>query len=616
MKKIHTSGKIKVSLNKASKLFSRKELRKIGQVTLAQVFLNFLDLAGVAIIGLLGGLVVNGIQSKNPGTRTSQVLIFLHLDQFGFHTQIAILGSIASIVLLTKTLISMILNRRILYYLSFRTSTISGKIISAVLRKNLTWINARTSQEILFGVTTGVSVITMGLVGATIALIADSTLLLLMSIGLFIVDPWIAIATGMLFGSIGAVLIYFLQFKARKLGLENSLHQMKSNNDILEVLGTYREAIVRNRRDYYSNLLVNGRIKLASNSAELAFIPSIGKYVIEIAVVLGSVLLCAFQFLKYDSAHAIATLSIFLAAGTRIAPAVLRVQQGLIQMGAALSSAEPTFKLIEDLGQDELNEEITDAETEPEIDVLHSGFTPSVAISNIDFRYPNQNQKAISGISLSVKPGEVIAFVGPSGAGKTTLADLILGVFEPANGDIKVSGMHPLEAIKLWPGAIGYVPQETVISIGSIAENVALGYPVDNNEALILDALEKAQLLNFVNNLPNGINTQVGQSGNRLSGGQRQRLGIARALFTRPKIVVLDEATSSLDAQTEYDLSESINSLKGEVTTFIIAHRLSTVRHADKVVYLEHGNVLSVGTFEQVKRDVPNFKVQANLMGI
>lgn len=613
---IQNSRKISESIKKASRLFSRKELQKISIVTIAQIFLNILDLVGIALIGLLGGLIVNGIQSKKPGTRTTRFLEYIHLDGFSFQTQIAILGLVAATLLLAKTLISMLLNRKILRYLSFRTSTISGKLISAVLKKDHIWVKSHTTQEVLFGVTTGVSMITMGIVGGVISLAADSMLLIIMSIGLFLVDPAIAIATGILFAAIGFILIYTLQYRARKLGLENSMQQMQSNNDILEVLGTYREAIVRNRRAYYTGLLVNGRVNLAANSAELAFIPSIGKYVIEIAIVLGSVILCAFQFLKYDSAQAIATLSIFMAAGSRIAPAVLRIQQGLIQMSTALSSAEPTFKLISELGDEEVFSNPNPMITAKELDTSHTGFFPSVEILKANFTYPNAAHNALSNINLKVNPGEVVAFVGPSGAGKTTLADLILGVFPPSSGSITISGMHPLQAIRDWPGAIGYVPQETVISLGSIAHNVALGYPVDGYEDLIEKALKKAQLWEFVSQLEAGMHTLVGENGNRLSGGQRQRLGIARAFFTNPKILVLDEATSSLDAQTEFELSESIQSLKGGVTTFIVAHRLSTVRHADKVVYLENGAILAVGTFEQVKNSVPNFKEQARLMGV
>ena len=211
----------------------------------------------------------------------------------------------------------------------------------------------------------------------------------------------------------------------------------------------------------------------------------------------------------------------------------------------------------------------------------------------------------------------MVAIVGPSGAGKSTLADVLLGIITPDKGSVLISGKPPAEATSSWPGAISYTPQNIMISDGTILENISLGfardsYPMD----AIVHSLEIAQLTSYVESLPDGIYTQVGENGVNLSGGQRQRLGIARAMFTHPKFLVLDEATSSLDGQTEADLSRAIQSIKGHVTVFLIAHRLSTIRFADVVHYMDKGRIIASGSFEEVRRAVKDFDNQANLMGL
>jgi ABC-type multidrug transport system fused ATPase/permease subunit len=210
-----------------------------------------------------------------------------------------------------------------------------------------------------------------------------------------------------------------------------------------------------------------------------------------------------------------------------------------------------------------------------------------------------------------------VAITGSSGAGKTTLVDLLLGVHTPTSGDIYISGLSPLDAFQKWPGATAYVPQETVIINGNIWENIALGFDYDpGHEKYVREALKLSNLEDYVESLPEGLFTKVGDRGHKLSGGQRQRLGIARALFTKPKLLVLDEATSSLDAQTEADITEAIKSLKGKTTIIMIAHRLSSVRDADQVIFMINGIIESFGTFDEVRKEVPNFDKQANLMGL
>jgi ABC-type multidrug transport system fused ATPase/permease subunit len=244
-------------------------------------------------------------------------------------------------------------------------------------------------------------------------------------------------------------------------------------------------------------------------------------------------------------------------------------------------------------------------------------FTPHIVAKDLSFKYPNSEEFAVKSLNLEVLPGKVFAIVGPSGSGKTTLGDLILGLLKPTIGTIYISGVEPEVALSKWPGSIAYVPQDIAISQGTIRGNVSMGFPMNSvNDENVWKALEIAQLADFIHGLPEKLDTDIGERGIRISGGQRQRLGIARAMYTAPKLLLLDEATSALDGQTEHELSESIKLLKGKVTVVMIAHRLSTVRTADTLVYLEGGKTPILGDFEHVRRTVPEFDNQARLMGL
>lgn len=594
----------------ASSLLSRRDRIKLFAVVAIQISLSLLDLAGVAIIGAIGALAVTGIQSRSPGNKVNSLLEFLNLENSTLQFQVAVLGLFAASFLVIRTISSVFLSRKILFFLARRSALLSSTLASQLLRQPLGFIQLRSSQETLYALTTGVSTVILGILGTVAALIADISLTVVMFAGLTLFDPLVAFSTLFLFASIGALMYKLLNKRARALGEENSVLNVESNESILEVLRTYRENYVRNRRDYYAESIGKKRLEIADNLAEMSFLPSISKYVIESSLVIGALGIAGIQFALQDATHAIASLALFMAAGSRIAPAVLRIQQGSIQIRTSMGNSLPTLKLISELSRTQPNRELLGVSS------THK-FEPRISLSGVNFKFVDGDENVISNLSLEINPGESVAFVGPSGAGKSTLVDLILGIRTPDTGKITISGINPEGAIQLWPENFAYVPQDVEIINGTVLENIILGFPKEHfSETSIWEVLETCELKDFVSNLPNGLETRVGEFGSRLSGGQRQRLGLARALITNPKIIFLDEATSSLDGETESLITDSISTLKGRVTVVLIAHRLSTVRNCDKVVYLEAGQILARGSFQAVRDSIPNFDAQARLMGL
>jgi ABC-type multidrug transport system fused ATPase/permease subunit len=539
-------------------------------------------------------------------------LQFLRISNLTFQTQALVLGVIAVVLLIGRTLLSIFFTRRILFFFSRRGAKISADLISRLLSQSLLIIQAKTTQEILYSVTRGVELITLQVLATSVVLVSDVSLLFIMGVGLFVVDPTTAIGTSVVFAAIGFILYRLMHVRASALGKRSSQLNVRSNEKIVEVFSSYRESVVRNRRDYYAREIGKLRFNLADTLAEINFMPYISKYVIETSVVLGALLIGSAQFILQDATQAVATLAIFLAAGTRIAPAVLRLQQGSLQIRGCLGMASPTLDLIDALGNSPLVENVKDS-----VDITHEGFVSGIQIDSASFSYPEKNHPALTEVTLNIPAGSSVAIVGPSGAGKTTLIDILLGVLIPNEGSVLISGLPPQLAVAKWPGAVSYVPQDVLIVAGTIRENVALGYPSElATDELVMSALRVAHLEHFVEELPQGVDTQVGERGAKVSGGQRQRLGIARAMFTRPHLLVLDEATSSLDGETEANISEAIHALRGSTTVVMIAHRLSTVRNADLVVYLSKGKVITKGTFSEVRDAVPDFDRQAKLMGL
>jgi ABC-type bacteriocin/lantibiotic exporter with double-glycine peptidase domain len=235
-------------------------------------------------------------------------------------------------------------------------------------------------------------------------------------------------------------------------------------------------------------------------------------------------------------------------------------------------------------------------------------FERELRLEDVTFRYPSRREPALRGIALAIEPGQMFGIVGPTGSGKSTLLDVVLGVLEPTTGSIALDGVPLAERRDEWQRAIGYVPQDVYLVDDTLRANVALGWYGDEiDDARVAEAVGLAGLDDVVRALPNGFETVLGERGVRLSGGQRQRVGLARALYTRPSVLVLDEATSNLDQRTERRIVETLTKLRGGVTMIVVTHRNDSVRHCDRLVYIDRGTVRSAGTFEQVRAAVPEF---------
>ena len=599
-------------IKKVLLLLDKKDRFRLFLVLIVNTFLAFLDLLGVALIGITSAILIRGLQGLTAGDQVTRFLELLNLDGLPQQNLLMLLGSGAVFFFVLKTILSVYFLRRTLRYMSVRNAQISSSLVSKMLNRPVERIFSKSIQHQIYNVTGGVERLIGGVVTSLILIASDLVLLLVILVGLMLVDPIISVGTFVVFTGIAFLLYFLLHKRVAVLNTKSAYQNIYFNQKVSEGINSFRDLFIKGGREFYVNELRKTKMQLAGYDAEIKFIPNISKYTIEVSVILGIAVISGIQFYLFDSNRAIAVISVFLAASTRIAPAIIRLQQSVISVKSGLSGAKPTFELIDELnGISELER------IETVISTNHTDFSPRVKLRNLEFTYSSAAENTIQDISLEISEGKFIAFVGPSGGGKSTLIDLILGLLAPSSGSITISGLTPVDAIKKWPGSIGYVPQDVFIENSTVKENICLGFnPESVSDDLVWHALQIADLSDFVKSLEGGLSYRISDAGKNLSGGQRQRLGIARALLTKPKIVIFDEATSALDAETENRVSESILRLSGECTVIFIAHRLSVVRSADMIYYIDKGKIISQGTFEELRSINTDFNNQANFMGI
>ena len=580
-------------------ILNTREKRKLKLFVGLQMSLSLLDLLGVALIGIIVAISTSNIRGLSQPALLEKIPIF---STSTFYMQIVLLSLMALFFLIGRTVLSIVITKKVFVFFSNKSSEITTKLLSNIFSKPVNILNRSNTSEYVYLLTRGTETLTMNVLATSTILVADLSILFAIFIGLLLLDPIVALFSSIIFGILILILGRYLQSSVSRLGAHAAEAIIKSDSYIREAILSYREIIVRNRENFYLSRIDRIRSAYSSTTAKIELLPYISKYVIESVIIVGSMLVAFLELLLYDANKAITMLAIFLAAGSRVAPSILRAQQSLLLIKSGLAKSASTLEAIKNLALE--NNSLPLPTT---VHQNKDSFNAKVEISNLNFAYSDSTHEIIKNFSVTIPAGSKVAIIGASGVGKSTLIDLFLGLLEPDSGSINISGLAPREAIAVYPGAVAYVPQDIYLHEGSIRENIALGFePETIDDEQIWKVLQMAQATNFVSQLSNGLNEVIGENGNNFSGGERQRLGIARALYTNPKLLLLDEATSALDEVTQSLISDALKNFQNNETTLIIAaHRLSTISDADFLIYVKKSTEIEVGKFKELVSKYP-----------
>jgi len=581
----------------------RERITYYALVTI-RAFAGLLDVFGIVLIGVLVA-VAAGQSSASPVKILGFTLPALS-DQ-----QLVLLVVFVLLVFALKAFIAIGLSKVLTAFIARLESHNATRIARLILSGSLSDIQKFSKAEVQWAVTGSTTFAFTGLLNSVATFATEGLLLIFVGATFIAVNPLAALIITVYFGGIIVVIQFVIGTSLRKAGVDSSEGVVGTTSVVNDTLDTFREISVLNKRQFFIERFARARSRLAQSSGVMAFLGGMPRYVVETALILGVVIFVGGLFLSGQLASGLVTIGVFLTGGVRIMASLLPLQNAVAQVTNQVEQAKLAQGLLTDAAASEQLSRAVGAAT---VTVSpKDGF--DVAIDAVDFSYPGNSETTLKDVSLTIQTGQHVAFIGPSGAGKTTIVDLLLGLISPNSGTVTIGGLEPALLRKSSPGLISYVPQKPGLVSGTIADNIALGVEsVEIDFDRVHRALDAAHLSDFVATLPDGVHTSVGKQADALSGGQIQRLGLARALYTQPRLLILDEATSALDAGAEAFVSASLAKLGKDVTVIVIAHRLSTVQHSDVVYVVEDGRITASGKFSTLRKTVPMVAEYVKLM--
>lgn len=487
---------------------------------------------------------------------------------------------------------------------------IGARMFRAYLASSWEERSKRSTAEFTRIADTGISVAISGLVLSLLTIPGNALTILLTLVVLIIATPVTALLSLAYLGAVAIIINRVVTARTLRSARSNRTYSYRVARLLTEMVEAMKELTLRGKLDDIQHVVGHHRHGAVKARASLAFLSIIPRYSYEAALIGGFLLIGGTGYIRDGLTAAVVAVALFGAAGLRLIPALTGVQSSII---SATSSLPWVSDVVNDLRGAEAN--ATDALVRADVTDLPA--TPhALTLNGIEFRYPVGTESVLLGLDLAIPLGSSLGIVGPTGSGKSTLIDLLLGLRVPTSGHITIDGTPLTEVIHTWRSRIGYVPQRVTLFDGTIGQNVALTWDEDYDRDKVLEVLEKAQLSSLIASRKHGIDEKIGERGVSLSGGQQQRLGIARALYSDPLVLVLDEATSSLDTKTEDDVVRAIKALRGEVTLIAVAHRISTIKDYDQICYLDQGRILGKGSFRELAASVPQFELQVKLAGL
>ena len=614
---------------KSYALLDKRGKRKYLLAVAIQMSLGLFDIFGIALAGVIGILASSSLTRAPLSGPVKRALSWFGLSNQNVGTLIIFLCLVTLLFFVVKTMLALYFSRRSFRFLAHQQSRITSLLVSKVLNSEYIWLRHQEPHKLSTALILGVSAATTNSLGQFMLMISEMALIVLFLCILVIVNPLVAIFTVLYLTVVIFTLKQIVGKKVSEFNRNLGDMQVDSQVTLFSVLKLFREIRVFRRTRWFEDRLEGLSEERAQNFASDMWIQQVPKYMLEIAMLVGAAgLLVAGKFLTYSEQIA-PVLAIYLTAAGRLFPSLLRIQSAVFSLQSRQHYASMAHELLADLELEERDssyldspsstkdDEVVSINTNPSDAKVKMDATASIELKRVSFRFPNSETEVLRNLTFRIRPGERVAIVGPSGAGKSTLCDIFLGLLNPTSGEAVIGTQPAATWVNENPGKVSYLPQEVTLTNGTLLENVCLG--IERSE-IVWDAfsraISRAQLNEVIEQLSDGIETNLGVGGTSLSGGQKQRVGLARALYTEPDILIMDEATSALDAETEFEVMNALDDLGLHTTVITIAHRLSSIRKFPRIIYLEDGLILGDGDLNQIRKKISRFDNQLLLSGI
>ena len=483
---------------------------------------------------------------------------------------------------------------------------LGNRLFKAYMKASYPFFLNRNSAELLRNVNNETRLIISGVILPLLQTVLDGLVLVMIVILLMAVEPVVSLLAFAILGSVSFIFIRFTNKKNKAYGKEARQHRRRMNKIVLEGISGIKDIIVMGRENSFLSRYNFSAVRTAITLRYKQMISQLPKPFMETIAVVGMLLIVLMLLvLGRDINSLLPVLTLFAVAAMRLLPVLKDIVAAYTDIRYNVYAIDPVYndlKLLEKDADRQLKKE-------KKIDITPYPFVSEIVFKNVSYRYPQGNVQAVRNINLNIPKGAVVGLVGPSGAGKTTLVDILLGLLKPQEGKVLADKQDIFADVRRWRKNVGYIPQFIHLNDDTIRRNIAFGLPDDEiDEALVWEAINASQLEEFVRELPKGLDTVVGERGTRLSGGQRRRIGIARALYGNPPVLIMDEATSALDNITEKYVIDALDKLRGDRTIIIIAHRLTTVRNCDVVYLMNEGRILEQGSYEYLLKSSKEFR--------